>query len=118
MTETVTVTPPVELNANMNPVGGGGDPVVLTPLEVAPGNTVLQYGVGGDLDDVEFTVYLPLRTKIDADWVDTETLVPDNSRISVRGRDCVARVSVWRSQRNPVRGGIAVLCRSSTGKAA
>lgn len=117
MTETVTVTPPVELDTSMNPIAGGGDPVVLTPLEVAPGNTVLQYGVGGDLDDVEFTVYLALRTKVEGEWVATETLVPDNSRVEVRGRDCVARVSVWRSQRNPARGGIAVLCRSSSGKA-
>lgn len=117
MAETVTVTAPVELDSDMNPVAGSGGSVVLTPLEVAPGNSVLQYGVGGDLDDVEFTVYLSLRSKVDGEWVDTETVVADNSVINVRGRDCVARVAVWRSQRGYARGGVAVLCRSSTGKA-
>lgn len=121
MSETVTVQPQVKLDAHGNPEVPG-DPVVLTPLEVEPGNTLLSYGIGGDLDDVEFTVYLPLRVRTGlvagvATYADTTELVVDDCAISVRGRDCRARVQVWRSQRSPRRGGLAVLCRSATGKA-
>lgn len=117
MAETVVVTAPKGFDSGGNPTGGGS-PVTLTPLEVAPGNTVLSLGVGGDLDDVEFTVYLPLRVKVGADWVATDTLVEDDASITVRTRECRARVQVWRSQRSATRGGVVVLCRSATGKAA
>lgn len=114
MTETVTVTPVRQWDSDGNPIGGGG-PVELTPLEVAPGNTVLQYGVGGDLDDVEFTVFLPLRVRTGVDtWTETAALVPDDSTVTVRGKKCRARTQVWQSQRSH-RGGVAVLCRSTTG---
>lgn len=123
MTETVTITEAVELDNQGNPVATAGDPVVLTPLEVAPGNTLLTFGVGGDLDDVEFTVYLSLKTRMQVDvdewaWIDTTTLVDDDKLIEVRGRTCRARVQVWKSQRSATRGGIAVLCQSATGKSA
>jgi hypothetical protein len=124
VSETVTVTAAVELDGDGNPivVDPVPDPVVLTPLEVAPGNTLLAYGIGGDLDDVEFTVYLPLRVRrlVDTEWLwlDVTTLVDDDSLVEVRGRTCRARVQVWKSQRSATRGGIAVLCRSTTGKSA
>lgn len=122
MAETVKVWPPVEFDDHGNPIDNGDpDPVELIPLEVAPGNSVAQYGIGGDLNDVEFTVYLPLRYRrrvgTDFVWVDTTTLVADDAVIKVRDRTCAARVQVWTSQRSK-RGGIAVLCRSATGKAA
>lgn len=117
MAETVTVTPQAKFDDDGNPVDPDDpDPVTLTPLEVAPGNTLLSFGIGGDLDDVEFTVFLARRTKTDDGWVATETLVEDDCTINVRGRDCRARVQLWKSQRSATKGGLAVLCRSATGK--
>ncbi|WP_234785807.1 hypothetical protein [Mycolicibacterium elephantis] len=114
--ETVTVTPTSGLDSNGDPVAPGS-PVTLTPLEIAPGNTVLQYGIGGDLDDVEFTVYFPPRVRTGVNtYAETATVVADDYGINVRGRDCRARVAVWRSQRGGARGGVAVLCRSATGQ--
>ena len=117
MTETVTVT---QLSGN----DSDGDPVeaseeiTLTPLEIAPGNMLIKYGTGGDLTDVEFTLYLPLRTATDEGYVDTDTLVRTGDDIEVRGRTCVALVSTWRSQRGGDRGGVTVLAQARTGKAA
>ena len=116
MAETVTVTPGVGWDSDANPTTPG-TPVVLTPWAVAPGNTLLVYGVGGDVDDVEFTVYLPLRTRVETSpglfaYAATQSLIPDESRINVRGRDCVARPQVWELRG---RGGLAVLCQSKTG---
>jgi hypothetical protein len=123
VTETVTVTPQVKYDTDGNPVPGSADPVELTPLEVAPGNTLLSFGIGGELDDVEFTVYLPLRVRTGMDgtaalYQDTTDLVADDCAINVRGRDCRARIQLWKSQRSATKGGLAVLCRSATGKAA
>lgn len=121
MSETITVAPPVKYDTDSKRIVDNTDPIELVPLEVEPGNSVLKYGIGGDLDDVEFTVYLPLKQRRQVDdefvWVDTTTLVVDDSVIVVRGRTCRARVHVWKSQRSR-RGGIAVLCQSATGKAA
>lgn len=116
MVETVTVTPRFGQNSDGDPIPDG-DPFTLTPLEIAPGNTALQYGAGGDLDDVEFTVFLPLlmwRGPVET-YVHTDELIKDDYGITVRGRDCTARVQVWRSQRSG-RGGVVVLARSKTGK--
>ena len=74
MTETVTVTPAAGIDSDGNPANSG-DPVVLTPLEVAPGNLLVRHGVGGDLTGVEFTVYLPLRVRFEGAWTSTEDLV-------------------------------------------
>ncbi|TXH18709.1 MAG: hypothetical protein E6R06_26070 [Mycobacterium sp.] len=105
MTETVTVTPkyPVDANGDHPPDGA---PYTLTPLEIAPGNTMRQFGTGGDLEDAEFTVFLPLAD---------EAKIADDYGIKVRGHDCFARVQVWRSQRSG-RGGIVVLAKSPSGK--
>lgn len=118
MTETITVTPARVIGADGDPTGDG-EPVTLTPLEIAPGNLLVRYGVGGEFTDVEFTVYLPLRVRSEENtWVDTETLIATGDDVVVRGRRCVAMVQVWRSQRGGGRGGLAVLCRSKLGKAA
>lgn len=118
MTETVTVTPAAgQLDTDGDPVSGGDD-IELTPLEIAPGNALYRFGAGGDLTDIEFTVYLPLRSRTDLNtWVDTDTLIATGDRITVRGRTCTAMVQVWKSQRGGVHGGVTVLARSLTGKA-
>lgn len=117
---TITVQTGGGLDEDGNPTASGG-PVELTPLEIAPGNTVLRYGVGADLDDVQYTVYLPLRTRtaIDvagqAEYTPTVDLIPDDSTVTVYGKPCKARTQVWQSQRGTSRGGVVVLCRSITG---
>jgi hypothetical protein len=105
MIETVTVTPNNGLDGDGNPVAAGA-PVTVSTLAVAPGNTVLQYGIGGDLDDVVFTVYLELGSA-----------VADDDVITVRGKQCRARVQEWISPWTG-RGGLAVLARSTTGRGA
>lgn len=117
MTETVTVTPIVGNDSDGDP-SAAGTPIELRPLEIAPGNMLIRYGQGGDLTDVAFTVYLPLKTWNGSAWVDSESLVSDGDEIVVRGRRCTALVQVWRSGRGGQRGGLAVLARSRTGKAA
>ena len=117
MSEVVTVIPTSGNDAYGDPVAQG-TPVTLVPLEVAPGNTAIKYGMGGDLTDVEFTVYLPLRTRILANYYETGEFVKDGDEIVVRGRKCVAMVQIWRSQRSTGRGGLVVLARSKSGKAA
>lgn len=117
MTETVTITPTPGLDSDGNPTSQGS-PVSLTPLEIAPGNVLIRYGVGGDLTDVNFTVFLPLRVRTDpTTWTEVSTLVRTGDEIEIRGQRCVASVQVWRSQRGG-RGGVAVLARARTGKAA
>jgi len=117
MTETVTVTPTPGNDANGDPVSSGS-PITLAVLEIEPGNAVIRYGAGGNLTDVEFTVYLPLRTRTGVDtYVATDTLVRTGDRIEVRGKHCVASVLTWQSQRSG-RGGVTVLARSKSGKAA
>lgn len=103
MAETVTVTPQSGYDSRGNPLPSG-DPVVLPTLAIAPGNTVLQFGIGGDLDDVQFTVYMELDSSIN-----------DDDEMTVRGKECRARVQEWRSPRTN-RGGLVVLARSTTGK--
>lgn len=117
MAETVTVTPRSGLDANNDPIADG-TPFTLTPLEVAPGNTVVKYDIDGDLDDVEFTVFFPLTVfrTAEAGYERVEDLVKDGYGVRVRDRDCVARVQVWRSQRSG-RGGVVVLASSPTGNA-
>lgn len=116
MIETVTVTPDGGINSDGDPDTDGAT-VTLIPLEVAPGNLLLKYGTGGDLTDVQFTIYLPLQVNISGSWTDTETLVRTGDRIEVRGRDCIAFVQVWKSQRGN-RGGVVILAHAKTGKAA
>jgi len=104
MAETVTVSPAAGgFDRYGNPITPG-TPVVLPTLAVAPGNTQLQAGEGGDLDDVQFTVYL-----------DLDSPIQDDDAITVRGKQCLARVQEWRSPWTG-RGGLVVFARSTTGK--
>ena len=117
MSETVTVTAPAGLDDNGDPLTAG-DPITLTPLEIAPGNVLIRWGVGGDLTDVTFTVFLPLRVRTDPDtWTETAELVHTGDDIEIREQKFTAMVQEWRSQRGN-RGGLAVLARARTGKAA
>ena len=117
MSETVTITPTVGNDSGGDPVAQDSD-ITLTPLEIEPGNMLRKYGRGGDLTDVEFTVYLPLRVRTADGWAGIETLIHDGDEITVRGRRCTALVEIWRSGRGSARGGAAVLARSRSGKAA
>lgn len=105
MTETVTVTPQAGFDADGDPIPAG-DPVTLTPLQIAPGNTAQLFTTDGMLDTADFTVYLALRD---------EGAVSDDDQITVRGRLCRARVQVWKSPRSQF-GGVVVLCKSATGR--
>lgn len=105
MSETVLVTPEFGIDSDGNP-RTDGTPITLTPLAVAPGNTLQQPGVGGELDEADFTVFLSLAD---------EGKVLDDYKITVRGRECRARVQVWRSPHSE-RDGVVVLARSATGK--
>lgn len=117
MSETVTVTQLVGNDTDGDPIEAD-EPITLTPLEIAPGNMLIKYGTGGDLTDVEFTVYLPLRVNTADGYTDTDTVVRTGDEITVRGRRCIALVSTWRSQRGGDRGGVTVLAQARSGKAA
>ncbi|SCX05968.1 hypothetical protein [Mycolicibacterium fluoranthenivorans] len=114
MSELVTITPQAGRNTDGDPQPAG-TPFDLFALEVAPGNTLLRFGVGGDLDSVEFTAYLPLRRRIPdtSDYQSTVEALTDNFRILVRGRDCAGRLQEWNSGGQ---GGVVVLCHSARGK--
>ena len=107
MAETVTIFPTVGNDDNGDPLPQGA-PIVVTPLEIAPGNAVNKWGVGGDMQNIEFTVFLELRH---------ERSIKTGDEMLVRGRRCLAAVQVWRSQQSPNQGGIAVLATSASGKA-
>lgn len=102
MNETVTITPSGGRDDDGNPVTGG-DPVVVAPIAIAPGNTTVQFTDSGNVDSADFTVYFRLGVEIS-----------DGDVITVRGRDCLARVQEWI---NPYanHGGVVVLCTSDTG---
>jgi len=114
--ETVTVTPTVGNDSDGDPVAQGA-PITLTPLQISPGNMLNKYGKGGDLTDVEFTVYLPLRIRTATDILTAvDDVIHDGDQITVRGRVCSVLLEVWRT--GGYRGGAAVLARSRSGKAA
>ncbi|MCV7358483.1 hypothetical protein [Mycolicibacterium fluoranthenivorans] len=115
MSELVTITPQAEPNTDGDPQPAGA-PFDVMAMEIAPGNTVRRFGVGGDLDSVEFTVFLPLRRRIPdtQDYQATVEALTDNFRILVRDRDCAGRAQVWDAGG---RGGVVVLCHSARGKA-
>jgi hypothetical protein len=104
--ETVTVTPGgYEWDDDGNRVPAG-TPTTLTPRAIAPGATALAYEAAGELDTVEYTIYLDLGAPI-----------ADDDAVTVRGKLCWARVREWRSPFTG-RGGLEVLCRSATGASA
>ena len=120
MTESVLVYPLTGNDTNGDPVGSGssGSPIELFPLEIAPGNMAAKWSNAGKFDDVEFSVYFPLRLNPGTGLADIETLIHDGDEIVVRGRSCTALLQVWRSQRTGGRGGAVVLARSRSGRAA
>jgi len=109
MSEVVTVTPTAIGNDTNGDPLPQGKPVTLYPYEIEPGNATIKPGQGGELTDVEFTVYLPISD---------EAKIKNGDEIMVRGRRCIAIVQVWKSQRAPGMGGVVVLARSKSGKAA
>jgi hypothetical protein len=118
VTETVTISAVVGNDSDGDPALPA-EPITLAPLEISPGNMLQKYGKGGDLTDVEFTVYFPLRVRTDVnEWTETVDVVKDGDEIVVRGKTCVALVELWQSGRGGSRGGVAVLARSRTGKKA
>lgn len=114
MAETVTIVPNAGRNSDGDPVEPGAAFDILA-LEVAPGNTLQRFGVGGDLDTVDFTVFLPLRVRDGESYVSTSSKLGEDFFIRVRNRNCVGRAQEWVSGG---RGGIAVLAHSATGKGA
>jgi hypothetical protein len=81
MTETISVLGAIGNDTDGDPITVD-DPVTLTPLEIAPGNALMRFGKGGDLTDVEFTVYFPLRVRTGADeWSEVDTLIHDGDEI-------------------------------------
>lgn len=112
MSERVTIVPDGGHDGSGDPLPDGA-PIAVLAYEVAPGNTLLKFGVGGDLDSVEYTVYLPLRIRISGAWTPLAGILAKPFHIEVRERFCVGRAQVWDSRG---RGGIAVLCHSATGK--
>ncbi|CPR79254.1 hypothetical protein [Mycobacteroides abscessus] len=113
MSEQVTIIPSGGHNGDGDALPDGA-PLVLIAYEVAPGNTLLSYGIGGDLDSVDYTVFLPLRFRADGIWSALAPKLEKPFDIKVRGRRCKGRAQVWDSRGH---GGIAVLAHSSTGKA-
>lgn len=113
MTEQVTITPLGGRDSNGDPLPDGAS-FSVRAYEVAPGNTLLEYGIGGDLDSVEFTAYLPLRVRDGGgSWSSLADKLAAPFSIDVRDRRCVGRMQEWNSGG---RGGIAVLCHSATGQ--
>lgn len=110
MTEQVTITPQAGLDAYDNPLPAG-TPFTLSAL-VAPGNTTVAPGADGDLDRVEFTVYLPLKVKRFGVWVRTVTALTEAFTVTVRGQVCVGRAKEWEQAG---RGGVEVLATAATG---
>lgn len=113
MSEQVTVIPLGGHDGNGDALPDG-TPLVLLAYEVAPGNTLLSYGIGGDLDSVDYTAFLPLRFRAGGTWSALAPILESPFDIEVRGRRCNGRAQIWDSRGH---GGIAVLAHSSTGKA-
>ena len=110
MTETVTITPQAGVDDNSDPLPAA-TPFTMTGF-VAPGNTTTTPGNDGNLDEVTFTVYLPLKIKRSYQWVRTATAMTDNFTITVRGQACVGRAQEWNQCG---RGGVVVLATADTG---
>lgn len=104
MSESVTIIPQVDRDDNGDMVAAGS-PYTLVAKAVAPGNTTLSYNTSGDVEDVDFTVYLPLGS-----------VIKDDDVIMVRTKKCYARVQVWQSAYNTGRGGVVVLAKAITGR--
>jgi hypothetical protein len=87
-----------------NPIPTGAT-IAVEALAIAPGNTSLTINTG-ELDEADYTVYLPLGSPI-----------TDDDLMTVRGKVCNTRVKEWRSPWTG-RGGLEVLCSAITGSSA
>ncbi len=105
--EPVVITPQSGVDANGDPLPAGS-PFTVSGL-VAPGNTAVRAGAAGDLDSVDFTVYLPLMIGT----VRTAALLDGSFTVTVRGRVCVGRVKVWDG--GAMGGGVEVLATARAG---
>lgn len=120
MTEQVTITPQPGHDSNGDQLAAG-TPFGLSGL-VAPGNTLRTAGIGGDLDEAEFTVYLPLRSRRESatpgvwEWVPVIDQLGAEFTITIRDRVCEGRAQLWDGGGG--RGGVVVLATSATGKTA
>jgi hypothetical protein len=112
MAETVTIQPIAGRDSNGDPLEAG-DPFGVRAMAIAPGNTLLRFGLGGDLETVDFTVFLPLRVRDGESYVATVSKLTEDFWITVRDKRCRGRAQEWSSGG---RGGIAVLAHSATGK--
>lgn len=110
MTEQVTITPQAGLDANDDPLPAA-TPFTVAGL-VAPGDSTTRPGADGDLDQIAFTVYLPLKIKGTTGWTRTTTALTDNFTVTVRGQVCVGRAKEWDVNG---RGGVVVLATADTG---
>jgi hypothetical protein len=110
VSERVTITPQVGVDANDDPLPGG------VPFDVwaliAPGNTAVRYGADSQLDSVDFTAYLPLRVRQPSGWVAVSSLLTDNFTITIRDQVCVGRAREWNENG---RGGIEILASIRSG---
>jgi hypothetical protein len=102
MSESVVVTPRFERDDDGNPVADG-TPVTLEAFAVAPGNSTITYTDAGDVDNVAFTVFFQ-----------APVAVKDGDLITVREKDCNARIQLWENPYHP-HGGFVVLAESITG---
>ena len=110
MTETVTITPQAGVDDNDDPLPAASAFSVVG--YVAPGNSTVRYGADGDLDQVQFTVYLPLKIKLRGAWARTMTALTDNFTITVRDQICTGRAQEWDQCG---RGGVVILASANTG---
>jgi hypothetical protein len=79
--EQVRVTPRGARDHTGQPTAGATPAFDVLALAVTPGNSTRRFGVMGDVDEVEFTVALPI-----------EIPIKDNDGITVRGRFGLVRV--------------------------
>ncbi len=109
--EQVTVTPQGGVDAHDNPLPAG-DPFNV-PALVAPGNTAARPGADGDLEEADFTLYLPLQI-IDTAGIPVRTVeaLTDEFTVTVRGQVCKGRAKEWDVDG---RGGVEVLAVAASG---
>jgi len=110
VSEILTITPQAGLDANDDPLPAS-TPFTLRGL-VAPTNTTVQPGADGNLDEVDFTIYLPLKIKQPSGWTRTSALLTNNFTVTVRGQVCIGRAREWDEGG---RGGVEVLATAKAG---
>lgn len=110
MTETVTMRRRAgnDRRGNPRPAGAAFD---VAALEVAPGNTLLRFGIGTNMSSIEHTAYLPLSCE--RQLLDGDGVLIDDWDLTLRGKQYRGRPQVWKSGG---RGVVAVLAQSIAGE--